>query len=241
MNDPLMTQPRMSIIIPCLNEAMVIARTLDQVFAIDDAIEVLVSDGGSTDQTDQLLAQYPIVNVLENVTTRSKGLNAAAAMANSDILLFLHADTLLPDSAVDLVTKALKDPETIAGSFSLSFDESHPFLRFYSWVSRFNLSLFTYGDQGLFIRKKAFNDLGGFADLPFMEDLEIQRRLRRKGRFIKLPQATLTSARRFLNQGVIRQQLRNICLVLAFYAGVSPHKLIRYYPFAKNNKSITHS
>ena len=102
-------------------------------------------------------------------------------------------------------------------------------LRFFSLFTRINHILFTYGDQGLFVRKDMFQIIGGFRDIPLMEDVDIQRRLRRKGRFVKIRHPVVTSARRYRAEGSIRQQIMNIILVAFYHGGVSPARLKRYY------------
>ena len=115
------------------------------------------------------------------------------------------------------------------GSFSLEFDDGHPLLRFYSLFSRINHILFTYGDQGLFMRKEVFQAVGGFRNIPIMEDVDIQRRLRRTGRFVKIREPVTTSARRYRARGNVHQQIVNMMLVALYHSGVSPFTLKRYY------------
>jgi hypothetical protein len=122
-----------------------------------------------------------------------------------------------------------KGGHNLAGSFSLRFDYQSPFLRLYARLSRINHILFTYGDQGLFMAQRTFEQVGGFSEIPLMEDVDIQKKLRKIGRFVKIGHPVVTSARRFVSSGIIRQQLINIGLVLLYHAGVSPSRLKRYY------------
>jgi len=156
-------------------------------------------------------------------------MNAGARAAGGEILLFAHADCRLPAAAFAEIHRALGDPAVAAGSFCLAFDRDDPWLRAYARASRINHPLFTYGDQGLFLRRELFERIGGFREIPLMEDVEIQRRLRRAGRFVKLPQPVVTSARRFLRHGVLRQQALNAALVGLYYLGVAPARLARAY------------
>jgi hypothetical protein len=157
-------------------------------------------------------------------------MNHGAVAARGDILLFLHADTILPKDGLRMIAAELTKPGVAAGSFCLSFPHPDPRLRLIAWGSRINHLLFTYGDQGLFTTTRTFERLGGYAEMVLMEDVEIQKRLRKQGRFVKLRRPVVTSARRFLSNGILRQQLLNTCLVLLYHAGVSSTRLERFYP-----------
>ena len=219
-----------SIIIPTLNEEDIIAASIADLIHRDGDFEVIVADGGSQDATLCVVKHFAGVRLVTGPRGRGRQMNAGANTAQGDILLFLHADTRLPSTALSMVAGALKDPGIVGGSFCLAFDQRHPLLALYSRLSRINTHLFTYGDQGLFLRTETFQALGGFTNAPFMEDVEILLRLRRMGRFVKFDPPVVTSARRYLKYGVIRQQLRNITLVLLFYMGFPASILKRYYP-----------
>jgi len=156
-------------------------------------------------------------------------MNQGVQVAKGDILLFLHSDTLLIPGGLAMIEALLAQTGIVAGSFCLRFDHQSPFLRLYARFSRINHILFTYGDQGLFMTRRIFEQVGGFPELPLMEDVEIQKILRRIGRFVKIRHPVVTSARRFLLNGIIRQQLLNTVLVLLYHAGVSPVRLKRFY------------
>ncbi len=156
-------------------------------------------------------------------------MNEGAKVAKGEILLFLHADTQLPPHALELITEVLSDHTVIGGSFCLAFDHCSPVLKLCSLCSRINHALFTYGDQGLFLRASTFREVGGFMDIPIMEDVEMQRRLRSKGKFAKLRTPVVTSARRYKEKGVLRQQILNTMLVAGYLAGVPPAILKRFY------------
>ena len=145
------------------------------------------------------------------------------------MFLFLHADTILPADAFRLVGDALADPGVVGGCFRLAFDRDDPWLHMYSCFSRINHPLFTYGDQGLFVRREAFERIGGFREMPLLEDVEIQERLRREGRFVKFRQRVVTLARRFVPYGPVRQQALNVGIVVLYNPGVSPARLKRLY------------
>jgi len=216
--------------VPALDEAGRIADCLASVRAQPGPKRILVADGGSRDDTVRRAAAVPGVEVLSAPRGRASQMNAASCRARGDILCFLHADTRLPPGAARAMAAALERPGCLAGSFRLAFDADAPLLRFYALCSRINHSLFTYGDQTLFVRSEAFRRIGGFASLPLLEDVEIQRRLRRLGRFVKAPLAVVTSARRFARRGPLRQQALNLLIVGSYLAGVAPERLARLYP-----------
>ena len=218
---------RLAAIIPTLNEAEsappLVRRLLGSGFD-----HVVVADGGSRDDTPQLVRAAGAI-LVRSEPGRGLQLAAGAAAADADALLFIHADSLPPGAAAALIRGGLADPAVAGGAFRLAFDAEHPLLRLYAAASRVNATPFTYGDQGLFVRRRVYEAIGGYAPWPLLEDLEIQHRLRRAGRFVKLPVPITTSARRFLREGVLRRQLRNAGIVARFYAGCPPARLAREY------------
>lgn len=220
------------IIIPTLHEAAHLETLLADLSAREGDVQITVVDGGSTDTTWEIAGRFP-VRRLRAPRGRAAQMNAGARGATGDILLFLHADTLLPPDAFRLVTETLEDPEVVGGSFRLAFDRSDSWLAAYAFFSRINHPLFTYGDQALFMRREIFARIGRFREIPIMEDVEIQRRLRRQGRFVKLPEAVVTSARRFVQIGPVRQQLLNVALVALYHLGVAPARLKQLYADAR--------
>lgn len=157
-------------------------------------------------------------------------MDLAAGGLQTDVLLFLHVDSTLPAGFQQAICGALADLRVVGGCFRLEFDEPHPALRFYTWWTRFPGRFFHFGDQAFFVRREVFEQMGGYRGLPFLEDVDFLRRLRRFGRFRVLPLRVTTSARRFLRRGIVRQQLRNILLVTLFELGVRPERLARFYP-----------
>lgn len=220
------------IIIPTLDEASHLETLLTDLLAREEDVQITIADGGSTDGTWDLAGRFP-VRRLRAPRGRAAQMNAGARGATGDLLLFLHADTLLPPGAFRRVAATLAEPDVAGGSFRLTFDRIDPCLAAYAFFSRINHPLFTYGDQALFLRRELFARLGGFREIPIMEDVEIQRRLRREGRFVKLPEAVVTSARRFMDVGPIRQQLLNLALVGLYHLGVAPDRLKRLYADAR--------
>jgi rSAM/selenodomain-associated transferase 2 len=163
---------------------------------------------------------------------RGKQMNAGAAVACGEILIFLHADTILPDNAVEKISQALQDPDYVGGAFDLKIDSDRLFLKYISaracFRSRWNR--IPYGDQAIFIRKKYFDQLGGFKEIPLMEDVDLMRRIKKDGKkIVILPDKVTTSARRWENDGILYTTIRNQILVRLFYLGISPHRLAKYY------------
>lgn len=163
-------------------------------------------------------------------------MNKGAGEAQSDILLFLHADTILPERALELIVNALSEKKLMGGAFDLTIDGQGFAYRLIekmgSWRSR--LSRIPYGDQAIFVRKDLFRSIGGFRDIPLMEDVEFMRRVKKGGgKICILQQPVKTSARRWQKEGVVRCTLRNWVLIVLYLLGVSPEKLARWYSFDK--------
>jgi rSAM/selenodomain-associated transferase 2 len=219
----------LSIVIPTLDEEAAVAATLESVRRSVPDGEIVVADGGSRDRTVELARRHPGVRVVTADGGRGPQMNAGAAAAAGDALLFLHADTRLPPDAGRLVAEALAEPGVVGGSFVLAFDASHPLLWLSSLPSRLNLPWATYGDQAFFCRREAFERAGGFPPHPLFEDVALQSHIRKLGRCVKIRRPVITSARRFLRVGILRQQLLNLALLTAYHLGVSPVRLAGWY------------
>lgn len=220
---------KISIVIPCLNESAFIEKTLAHLHSLTGSFEFIVVDGGSTDETTEIVRKFGSVQLISSEKGRGVQMNRGAQIAKGEILLFLHADTYPPaDTYISIIT-AFQQTKIVAGSFYLKFDHENWALKIYTWMSRFNFSLFTYGDHGIFVKKKVFKEIGGYKEIPFMEDVEIQSRLKELGKFKKLDTAVLTSARRFLLTGPVRQLALDLLLVGLFKAGASPLWLKKFY------------
>jgi rSAM/selenodomain-associated transferase 2 len=221
-----------SIIIPVLNEATIIKKTLGQLTQYSE-IEIIVVDGGSQDETVTIAKSS--ANIVKVLTVIGKGragqMNAGANLAQSDILLFLHADTQLPANFIELVSKTLKQKRIIAGAFELAIDSSGIPLRGIEILVKMRSRLLSlpYGDQALFISKQAFIQAGGFADLPIMEDFEFIQRVGKLGRIAIAPAAVTTSGRRWQKLGVWQTTLINQLMIAGYYLGISPAKLSKFY------------
>lgn len=219
----------LSVIIPTLNEANHLRRCV-QSAQTAGATEILVADGGSCDET-VCLAEELGARVIASATGRGTQLNAGATAATGEVLLFLHADNWLPKAAGEQIAKALRDESVHHGAFRQTID-AHGFK--YRWLERGNafrarVLATPYGDQAMFARRASIETAGGFPDQPLMEDVALARKLRKLGRPVLLDGPLGVSARRWQQQGVVRQTLRNWMIVTAWGLGVSPERLVRWY------------
>lgn len=230
-----------SIIIPVLNESRTIGSCLLRLRKQIEHHEIVVVDGGSNDDTLNIIKAFSDVKWLISPPGRGNQMNKGAEAAKGDLFLFLHADTYLPPGGLAGIETLMSREGIVAGSFSLSFDKPNSLLKLYALFSRINHLLFTYGDQGLFMTRSIFELIGGFQEIPIMEDVEIQNRLRKMGRFVKIRQPVVTSARRFFTNGILKQQFLNIGLVCLYHLGISPFWLKRFYDDHPNaeDKNLT--
>ena len=218
---------KVSVIIPALNEARAILPCLHSVRNQQGEFEIVVIDGGSLDGTVE--AVRPHARVVHSERGRAVQMNFGARQSIGEVLLFLHADSHLPPRAFPLLEQALADPRIVGGTFRLKFNSEKFLLRLIAFFSRIKFRYFHYGDQGIFVRRWVFEQLHGFAEIPFMEDVDFLQRLHKIGRVKLLNQPITTSARRFLERGIIRQQLTNIFLVIYYLLGAKPENLKKWY------------
>ena len=220
---------RISIIIPVLDEASTIAATLDAVLRLHP-YQIIVVDGGSTEETVKIAAGFS-VRALASERGRARQMNHGAAHATGDALLFLHADTKLPDAAFTDIAAALEDPRCVGGRFDVDLEGEHWMLgvigRMISYRSR--ATKVGTGDQGIFVRREVFSRMGGYPDIPLMEDIAFCRALKRRGDIACLSSRVVTSARRWEKDGVWRTIFRMWTLKLLYLGGVSPARLQQFY------------
>jgi len=224
-----LAEPLISIIIPTLNEAACLPAPLAGL-AGNSGLEVIVVDGGSTDATTAIVRAAG-VRLIETRAGRAGQLNTGAALATGEILLFLHADTLLPAGFASQIRRILSQPGCAAGAFRLTIGATGLKYRLVEQMVNWRSILFAmpYGDQALFLRRELFRAVGGFPELPIMEDFVFVRRLRQAGR-ISIARATVvTSARRWRKLGVFRTTVINQLIIIGYLLGVSPARLARWY------------
>lgn len=216
-----------SVVIPTLNEAGVLPRTLEALRAAGSDLQVTVVDGGSTDGTPDMARAFPGVRVLSSPRGRGRQMNAGAAQAEGGILWFLHADTRVTPEGVREMRERMENPSVVGGAFRFAVDS--PRTR-YRWLER-GVRLrsgflgLPYGDQALFVRRELFQRLGGFPEWPLMEDVALVRGLRRAGDFVILSEPALTSARRWERDGILSTSARNLWLVTTYFLGRSPSSM----------------
>ncbi len=220
---------KISIIIPAINEAGNIKEAIATTQA-NPNIEVIVVDGGSSDDT-VAIAQSLNVKVISSSPGRAVQMNAGAVAASGEILLFLHADTRLPTGFDEMICTALQQPGIVAGAFKLLIDASLLSLRWVEWGVnvRSHFYQMPYGDQAIFLTKEVFQQIGSFPELPIMEDFELMRRLKRIGRIVIISTPVVTSARRWLQKGVLKTTLLNQIVIIAYLLGVSPERICSWY------------
>lgn len=224
---------RISIIIPVLNEADRINDLLGHLRQLPGTgvPEIIVVDGDPDGGTVRAIADPAIRKVLSG-RGRARQMNAGAAAAAGDILLFLHADTRLPERAYSLVRDACVAEDADAGAFSLGIDSRRWYFRITERYAslRTRITRIPFGDQAIFIRKTFFDGMGGYRDIPIMEDIDLMRRIRKDGgRVAIIGERVRTSARRWEREGVIHATLRNWLLQLLYCCGTPPERLARFY------------
>jgi len=223
-------KPQLSIIIPVVNEAGHIAVKLQALQALRNHCQVLLVDGGSDD--DSAIIAKPLVDqVLQSPRGRARQMNRGAAGAQAEVLLFLHADTHLPDNAVSLILQAVADGYQW-GRFDVNFDSPQPVFRLIAFMMnwRSRLTGIATGDQSLFMTRQAFQAVAGFPDIALMEDITVSTRLKKLGRPCCLTDKVVTSARRWQQHGIFKTILLMWWLRLSYFFGADPNDLVaRYY------------
>ena len=212
-----------------------ISRCIAHVHSLNPEAEIVIVDGGDTDSIESI-AHGPGVSFTNSEPGRGTQCNAGAAVASGDILVFLHADTELPVDSFKILEEYFSKNNVNIGTFKLSFDINHWLLRLYCLPCKLDLIFTRFGDQCIVVRRSFFESLGGFPNWKLYEDLALVNRARKQTRIFRFPGRVRTSARRFLRNGIIRQQLFNIWLTLLYFLGVSPDKLAFKYEHAVMKK-----
>lgn len=222
---------KISIIIPVFNEKNInlYLNKITQNNTLDDH-EIIVVDGNK-DTTVKLIENKNIKKIFSK-KGRANQMNKGASIASYEILLFLHADTILPNNSFDEIRDILKQKEIKAGAFDLSFNSKNILLtlisKIASWRSR--LTKLPYGDQAIFIKKEIFNKIGTYEDIPLMEDVNLMQKLKKENYKIKISnKKVITSSRKWDNSGIIYTTIRNWVLISLYFFGVHPKKLAKFY------------
>jgi rSAM/selenodomain-associated transferase 2 len=222
---------RLSVVVPALDEAPNLRRLLPDLARVCPGAEVIVVDGGSRDGTGDVVTGRPGVRLLVAPRGRARQMNAGARQAGGDVLLFLHADTWLPDGAPAAIAAALADPGAVGGRFDVRFDSGRRVLGLVAGLmnARSRATGICTGDQAIFVRRADFEAVGGYPDIPLMEDIELCRRLKRRGRLAALRARVTTSARKWEREGPLRTIGLMWALRLLHFCGVAPARLHRWY------------
>lgn len=222
-----------SVIIPAYNEAHGINELIAHVRGLvgGDAAEIVVVDGTEEGSTISAIQCGDVISATSS-KGRARQMNSGASLARGRVLLFLHADTRLPLRAFPLIIETLEDRAVAGGAFDLAIGSDGAAFRVIERVAslRSRATRIPYGDQAIFVRREFFMRIGGYADIPLMEDVELMRRIKKRGdRIVILPDRVITSPRRWQQEGIVYCTLRNWLLITLYLIGVAPGKLARLY------------
>lgn len=226
-------RPGISIIIPVYQEGVGINRTLHHLRSIPGSAgcEIIIVDGHPEESTLSAIDDETVIPVHAE-KGRGCQMNAGAQAASGDMLLFLHADTRLPPGALSRITSVKAEGALVGGAFSLRIDSGRIFFRIIEVLTnlRARLTRVPYGDQAIFLRRSYFYDIGGYREIPLLEDVDLMRRIRKRGdRIVLLPEAVVTSSRRWDREGLFYGTLRNRMIMMLYHLGVKPERLVRFY------------
>ncbi|NQT68956.1 MAG: glycosyltransferase family 2 protein [Desulfobacteraceae bacterium] len=224
---------QISIIIPVFNESRIINSTIEHLYTLDssDTVEIIVVDGSPHGETINTVTNADVKKVLGE-KSRGSQMNQGAALANGDVVLFLHADTLLSHDALDQIFTATKQHDIVGGAFDLGIQSEKNIFRLIAKVAsiRSRLTRIPYGDQAIFLKKRFFDHIGGFKDIPIMEDVELMQRVKKTGKKIKfISRRVQTDSRRWEKEGIVYCTLRNWSIRTLYLLGVPPEKLKKFY------------
>jgi rSAM/selenodomain-associated transferase 2 len=217
-----------SIIIPTLNEEKFLPLLLKQSEQFNEDFEIIIADGGSKDNTLKTADDFD-VKICRGEKGKGLQLNNGAKCSSGKVLIFLHADTFLPADAFNVISEYMFISNVNIATFKMKFDTENFLMKIYSWFTKFDSIFTTFGDQVIVIRRSFFDELGGFADFPLFEDVELLRKARKETKVYKLPSYITTSGRRFVRNGIIKTQLLNGLYIMEYLLGVSPTKIYKKY------------
>ena len=222
---------KLAIVIPALDEAANLAELLPDLARDCPGAQIIVVDGGSRDDTAAVVGRQPGPRLLASARGRALQMNLGARETGGDTLLFLHADTRLPDGAARAIERALAEPGVVGGRFDVRFDNERALFRVIAWFmnTRSRASGICTGDQAIFVRRADFEAVGGYPEIPLMEDIELSRRLKHRGALRALRLRVTTSARKWEREGPLRTIGLMWALRFLHFCGVAPARLHRWY------------
>ncbi|MBI3601088.1 MAG: TIGR04283 family arsenosugar biosynthesis glycosyltransferase [Nitrospinae bacterium] len=230
---------KLSIIIPTLNEESSIEKNLPLIKK-ELSAEIIVADGGSKDKTVEVAKRF---TELVSISAAGRGIqmNSGASISTGDWLLFLHTDSIISELGIQRMIEVMRNENppffkggqrgVIGGAFRLKIDSDRISLKIISSIANIRSRFFNiaYGDQGIFVKRDIFYKIGGYPHIPIMEDVEFVMKLKKRGKFVILPDYITVSSRRWDKEGVVYCTLRNWILILLYFMGISPHKLKGWY------------
>ncbi|MEB3190823.1 MAG: TIGR04283 family arsenosugar biosynthesis glycosyltransferase [Snowella sp.] len=226
-------QPLLSIIIPVFNEAKIAKFYLEKLEKLEsnDNLELLIIDGGSRDHTVEICQAFPVKVLISPQKGRAAQMNLGAKQAQGKFLLFLHLDSELPNQYLIEIQQILNNPKNVAGAFKFQVDSAGFTFRLLEYLVnlRSHFLGLPYGDQGLFIKAETFGALGGFKNLPIMEDYELIQRLKQQGQIAIANTAIRTSGRRWQKFGIMKTTLINQLIILGYHLQIPPQTLAKWY------------
>jgi rSAM/selenodomain-associated transferase 2 len=222
-----------SVIIPVLNEPLIINQTIEHVCRLGSGfgLEVIVVDGDTQGKTIKKIKDRDVIKSISS-KGRGKQMNKGASLAHGDILLFLHTDTELPEAAFTVISSTMDKAQCVAGSFDLGIKSERLIFRLIEQIVHFRTRItgIPYGDQAIFVKREVFNNMKGYREIPLMEDVDLMKRIKKKGSGICIiPLRVKTSPRRWDREGVFYCTLRNRALISLYHLGVDPEKLVKFY------------
>lgn len=227
-----------SVIIPTLNESLIIQKILKDLELAREGlpygIEIIISDGDSSDGTIEICKNFDVI-LFKSVKGRGNQLSSGAKISNGSILIFLHADVEIPYDLFTYLDEYFVTNTKVA-TFRMTMNVKNLLYKLYSFFTRFDSVFTTFGDQGLIVRKDFYNLIGGFKEVPIMEDVEFLQRARNKTKIIKFQKEIIVSTRRFTEVGIVKTQLKSFISIIKYLFGVDPNKIYKYYYSKKNEK-----
>jgi len=220
---------KISVIIPTLNEAIALEKTITEI-SPHSPHEIIIADGGSDDNTINIAEKFGL-RIVTSPPGRALQMNSAARSATGDILFFLHADSRVDEKSYQKMASVMEKENKVGGAFSLAIESEKPSLKIISFLGTLRAKYLNlvFGDQAIFARTSVFHEIGGFSLLPICEDLDFYRRLMEKGSTVILEEKTFTSARRWYTEGILFTSLRNSVITALFILGFSPKILSKWY------------
>ena len=218
-----------SVVVPVWNDASCLDKLLNWLADEPGVLETIVVDAGSSDHTTEVASSFPGVRLISSPRGRGRQMNAGAAAANGDVLLFLHCDTIPARGSIAGLPDLLMTHRADFGAFRVCFDPPVFLPQAFAWLTRFAFSWTCFGDQGIFVRREFFHKTGGFPEIALIEDIRWARTAAKMGRMARSPHTAVTSARRFVEAGTLRQLWRNSSILVLDRLGRDPAALAGIY------------